>query len=183
MKIKKGFSTTSLPTLLSRRVRQFSRSFEALFEALFLFYSVVDVHVSDRKKYRTDPNSSSFYYYIFPEASDTPKNLVNWHCVPKTFFLTSLSMHRLFTTTLKPINFLFWLLTLPNRISSDQPRLIAIKKCVSVSSPHCTHVAYDVILLRSPELLGVHFLDEDDDEAAASSLSEITFFFFIFQQK
>ena len=180
MKIKKGFSTTSLPTLLSRRVRQFSRSFEAL----FLFYSVVDVHVSDRKKYRTDPNSSSFYYYIFPEASDTPKNLVNWHCVHKTFFLTSLSMHRLFTATLKPINFLFWLLTLPNRISSDRPASPDCHQKVRISSPHCTHVAYDVILLHSPELLGVHFLDEDDDEAAAaSSLSEITFFFFIFQQK
>ena len=127
MKIKKV--SPLLVYLHFRRVRQFSRSFEAL----FLFYSVVDVHVSDRKKYRTDPNSSSFYHYIFPEASDTPKNLVNWHCVPKTFFLTSLSMHRLFTTTLKPINFLFWLLTLPNRISSDQPRLIAIKKCVSAA--------------------------------------------------
>ena len=177
MKIKKV--SPLLVYLHFRRVRQFSRSFEAL----FLFYSVVDVHVSDRKKYRTDPNSSSFYHYIFPEASDTPKNLVNWHCVPKTFFLTSLSMHRLFTTTLKPINFLFWLLTLPNRISSDRPASPDCHQKVRISSPHCTHVAYAVILLHSPELLGVHFLDVDDEAAAASSLSEITFFFSIFQQK
>ena len=130
MKIKKGFSTTSLPTLLSRRVRQFSRSFEAL----FLFYSVVDVHVSDRKKYRTDPNSSSFYYYIFPEASDTPKTLVNWHCVPKTFcwqvcqcidyllLLWNLSIF-FFGSLHYQIEFL----------ATDQPRLIAIKKCVSAA--------------------------------------------------
>ena len=89
-------------------------------------------------------------------------------------------MHRLFTATLKPINFLFWLLTLPNRISSDRPASPDCHQKVRISSPHCTHVAYDVILLRSPELLGVHFLDVDDEAAAASSLSEITFFF---QQK